>query len=153
MRIRSRTLLGTAGKVLWTRHSEEGPGTAHIPLWKELAWEQGQCRGGQSWEIKTPRRCWWCNLNSWIQPCSVSLLPLKEKVSNLALGSLQHTLSSFFTREQVPSSEQYIQLGFNDTFKIAVVLFLWFLTWQRLNNNKDKWCWFPIYSKYTIFTF
>ena len=24
MRIRSRTLLGTVGKVLWTKHSEEG---------------------------------------------------------------------------------------------------------------------------------
>lgn len=39
---------------------------------------------------------------------SVSPATSQGESLNLALGSLQHTLSSFFTREQVPSSEQYI---------------------------------------------
>lgn len=94
-----------------------GPGTLRrglelplhcVPLWRELAWEQGQRRGGQSWEVKKTEMLLMASFELLDPTVSVSPATSQGESLNLALGSLQHTLSSFFTWEQVPSSEQYI---------------------------------------------
>lgn len=92
-----------------------GPGTLRrgleLPMFRcgeSLPGSKANAEEGRAERLKKTEMLLMVSFELLDPTVSVSPATPQGESLNLALGSLQHTLSSFFTWEQVPSSEQYI---------------------------------------------